>query len=318
MPATSRSTPGRSRTPPTRRASSIWSSRSAGTWGPSSTDSQSQSSSESRPAASPRLAFSAVAPEWRNWARDQACRPAAIEHPATREEVAASVRRARDRGRSVKVEGIELVDGAGEVRELAGDEDLLRAARVGLGALGVITAVTLRTLRAFTVRRVDEPRPLAELLVSLEELCERNEHFEFFVFPHAETALAIARNRTDEPPRRRGRLAAWANDILLENYVLELLARTGRRFPAGNRDLAGLATRLLSRTERVARSHQAFASERRVRFTEMEYALPRERGAEAVCRVLDLIAERDVAVFFPIEFRLVAPDDAFLSPAYQR
>ena len=350
-----------------------------------------------------------MAPEWRNWARDQACRPAAIEHPATREEVAASVRRARDRGRSVKVAGaghsfneaaltdgvmlvldrltrvidadcasglvkveagislrelnrrldevglamenlgdidvqtlagaistathgtgaayrnisaqveaIELVDGAGEVRELAGDEDLLRAARVGLGALGVITAVTLRTLRAFTVRRVDEPRPLAELLVSLEELCERNEHFEFFVFPHAETALAIARNRTDEPPRRRGRLAAWANDILLENYVLELLARTGRRFPAGNRDLAGLATRLLSRTERVARSHQAFASERRVRFTEMEYALPRERGAEAVRRVLDLIAERDVAVFFPIEFRLVAPDDAFLSPAYQR
>src|SRR5438067_1498976 len=166
MPATSRSTPGRSRTPPTRRGSSIWSSRSAGTWGPSSTDSQSQSSSESRPAASPRLAFSAVAPEWRNWARDQACRPAAIEHPAT------------------------------------------------LGALGVITAVTLRTLRAFTVRRVDEPRPLAELLVSLEELCERNEHFEFFVFPHAETALAITRNRTDEPPRRRGRLAAWANDIL--------------------------------------------------------------------------------------------------------
>src|SRR5204862_6339029 len=94
-------------------------------------------------------------------------------------------------------------DGAVEDTDVAGDEDVLRAARVGLGALGVVTAVALRTLRAFTVRRVDEPRPLAALLVSLEELCARNEHFEFLVFPHAETALAIARNRTDEPPRRR-------------------------------------------------------------------------------------------------------------------
>jgi L-gulono-1,4-lactone dehydrogenase len=350
-----------------------------------------------------------VAPEWRNWAGDQACRPAAIEHPATREDVAASVRRARDRGLAVKVAGaghsfteaaltdgvmlvldrltrfidadrssglvkveagislrelnrrldelglamenlgdidvqtlagaistathgtgaayrnisaqveaIELVDGAGEVRELTGDDDLLRAARVGLGALGAITAVTLRTLPAFTIRRVDEPRPLAELLASLEELGERNEHFEFFVFPYAETALAIERNRTPEAPRRRGRLTAWANDILLENHTLAVMARTGRRVPAQNRRLAALATRLLSRTERVVRSHEAFASERRVRFTEMEYALPREHGGEAVRRVLELIAARQVAVFFPIEFRLAAPDDAFLSPAHQR
>jgi L-gulonolactone oxidase len=61
-----------------------------------------------------------------------------------------------------------------------------------------------------------------------------------------------------------------------------------------------------------------FASERRVRFTEMEYAIPREHGPEAVRRVLGLVRERGFPVGFPIEFRLVAPDDAFLSPAHER
>jgi L-gulono-1,4-lactone dehydrogenase len=350
-----------------------------------------------------------VPAEWRNWAGDQACRPAAIEHPATREEVAAAVRGAREHGLRVKiagsghsfteaaltdgvmlvldrltrvldadrasglvrveagirlaelnrrldelglamenlgdidvqtlagaistathgtgaryrnisaqVEAIELVDGEGEVRELEGDDDLLRAARVGIGALGAITAVTLRAVPAFTIRRVDEPRPLGQVLRSLDELADRNEHFEFFVFPYAQTALAIERNRTEGPPNPHGRLAAWANDILLENHVLALMARTGRRVPAMNRRLAGLATRLLSRTEKVVRSHEAFASERRVRFTEMEYAVPREHGAEAVRRVLELVRQREVEVFFPIEFRLAAADDAFLSPAHER
>ena len=61
-----------------------------------------------------------------------------------------------------------------------------------------------------------------------------------------------------------------------------------------------------------------FASERRVRFTEMEYAIPREHGPEAVRRVLSLVRERELQVGFPIEFRLVAPDDALLSPAHER
>ncbi len=219
---------------------------------------------------------------------------------------------------SAQVEAIQLVDGQGEVRELDVDGDELRAARVSIGALGVITAVTLRTVPAFTLRRVDEPRPLTDVLDSIDELAERNDHFEFFTLPHTETALVIERNRTDEAPRPRGRLGAWANDVLLENHALGLLARTGRRFPSANPTLARFAARMLSRTEKVVRSHEAFASERRVRFTEMEYAVPREHGPEALRRVVELIRSRPVEVFFPIEFRVVAPDDALLSPAHER
>ena len=66
---------------------------------------------------------------------------------------------------SAQVEGVELVLGDGSVRELtAADGDLLRAARVGLGALGVVVAVTLRCVPAFRLRGVDRPEPLEDVL----------------------------------------------------------------------------------------------------------------------------------------------------------
>jgi len=220
---------------------------------------------------------------------------------------------------SAQVEAIELVAADGQVHELTrADGDMLRAARVSIGALGVITAVTLRAVPAFTLHRVDEPRPLAEVVANLDELAASNDHFEFFVFPYTETALVIERNRTEAEPRPRSRFAAWANDVLLENHVVDLLARTGRRFPSRNASLARVANRLLTRSERTDRSYRIFSSERRVRFTEMEYGIPREHGPEALGRVLDLIQDERIEVFFPIEFRVVAADDALLSPSHER
>jgi FAD/FMN-containing dehydrogenase len=90
---------------------------------------------------------------WSNWAGDQRCEPAALERPSR-----------------VGVEG---------------GEELL-AARVALGALGVVTEVTLQTVPAFTLRRLDAPVTLAEVLDGLDERVETNRHFEFFAFPHAD------------------------------------------------------------------------------------------------------------------------------------
>jgi FAD-linked oxidoreductase len=352
-----------------------------------------------------------VTTEWRNWAGDQRCRPAAVEAPSTREELAAAIQRAVEAGHRVRVAGaghsfteaaltdgvmlrldglnrildldrasgfvrveagislhalnealqaeglamenlgdidsqslagaistgthgtgaglrnisaqveaVELVLADGTVRELtAADEpDLLRAARVSLGALGAISAVTLRAVPAFTLHRVDSPRPIDETLASIDELGARNDHFEFFVFPYTDRALLIERNRTGEPPHPRGPLSAYLNEIVIENYAMDLLARLGRRFPGTIPRVVNLAASAFSTTEKLDRSYRIFASERRVRFTEMEYGVPREHGPEAVRRVLDLVREREIAVGFPIEFRLVAADDALLSPSFER
>jgi L-gulonolactone oxidase len=224
------------------------------------------------------------------------------------------------RNLSAQVEALELVLADGSVIEVSerSDPDAYRAARVGIGSLGVIYSVTLRAVPAFNLHRLDAPRPIEEALARLDELAERNDHFEFFVFPHTDTALTIERNRTEASPRPRGRVSAYLNEIVIENYAMDALSRVGRRFPAAIPRLAGFAAGQFSRTEKTDRSYRIFASERRVRFTEMEYAVPHEHGPEAVRRVLRLVRERELPVGFPIEFRLVAPDDALLSPAHER
>jgi FAD-linked oxidoreductase len=228
---------------------------------------------------------------------------------------------ARLRNLSAQVVSLELVlaDGS-ELTVSADDADptTYLAARVGVGSLGVIAAVTLRAVPAFTLRGVDAPRPLGETLDRLEQLGEENDHFELFVFPHCDTALTRTNNRVEEPPRPRSRVSAYANDVLLTNHAFHAFCLAGRAFPRWIPQLNRTVTRLAGSSTRVDRSDRIFASPRLVRFTEMEYALPRERTAEAVRRVMELIPRRGFQVPFPIEVRLVAPDDALLSPAHER
>ncbi|HVD37343.1 MAG TPA: D-arabinono-1,4-lactone oxidase [Solirubrobacterales bacterium] len=227
---------------------------------------------------------------------------------------------ARLRNISAQVEGIELVLADGSVRHFsaATHPDLLRAARVGLGALGAIAAVTLRCVPAFTLLRVDAPHPREEVLDTFAERAEAHEHFELFTFPYDDGALVLERNRTEEPPRPRGRGAAYLNDVVLENWALGALAGTGKALPRAIPALSRLAGRLASGSRTSDRSDRVFANERRVRFTEMEYGVPREAGPEAARRVIEWVRSNRYAVFFPIEMRVAAGDDAFLSPSHER
>lgn len=226
---------------------------------------------------------------------------------------------ARLRNISAQVEAIELVLADGSVRELDRDSGaLLQAARVGIGALGAISAVTLRCLPEFTLHRIDEPRPLEAVLGDFHQLAGDNDHFEFFVFPYTQTALTIRRNRTDRAPRPRSPLRRYVGDVIVENGVGDLLLRLGRRRPALIPRLARGAARVMSQGERIDRSDRIFANHRTIRFTEMEYAIPREHGPDALRRVLDLIASEHLDIPMPIECRVVAGDDALLSPAHDR
>jgi len=227
---------------------------------------------------------------------------------------------ARLRNVSARVEGLELVLADGGVRHLTAAEDpeLLRSARVGLGALGAIAAVTLRCVPAFTLERVDSPRPREQVLDRFAQLAEANDHFELFTFPYADSALVLERNRTGQPPRPRGRAAAYLSDVVLENWVLEALSATGRALPRAIPALSRLAGRLASGSRSVDRSDRVFANERRVRFTEMEYAIPREHGPDAARRVIEWVRSNRCPVFFPIEMRVAAADDASLSPSHGR
>jgi L-gulono-1,4-lactone dehydrogenase len=227
---------------------------------------------------------------------------------------------ARLRNISAQVEGLELVLADGSVRHLsaATSPELLRAARVGVGALGAIAAVTLRCVPAFDLLRVDSPQPREEVLDTFAERAAAHEHFELFTFPYADSALVLERNRLDGPAKPRGRGAAYLNDIVLENWALGLLAGTGKALPRSIPSLARLAGRLASRSRTSDRSDRVFVNERRVRFTEMEYGVPREAGPEAARRVIEWVRSNEYPVFFPIEMRVTAGDDACLSPSHER
>jgi L-gulono-1,4-lactone dehydrogenase len=221
---------------------------------------------------------------------------------------------------SSRVEAVELVLADGSVRELtaAGEPELLRAARVGVGALGAISAVTLRCVPAFVLERVDSPHPREEMLDRFEEMSALDNHFEFFTFPYSDRALVLERNRVDAPPRPRGGTAAFLNDIVLENWALGAFAATGKALPRAIPALSRVAAWVAKGGRTVDHSHRVFVNQRRVRFTEMEYAVPREHGPAAVRRVIDWIRRNRYPVFFPIEVRVTAADDAHLSTAHER
>lgn len=221
---------------------------------------------------------------------------------------------------SAQVAGIDLVTADGTLQRLTETDTpkKLRAARVAIGSLGVITAVTLKTVPAFNLHRIDQPMPLDEMLANFDEMAAENTHFEFFLFPYTRKALTIRRNRTSRPAAPRGRLESYLSDVVLENGIGDIALRWSGRVPASIPKLARFSGVAMNQAERVDVSHRVFANYRTIRFNEMEYALPREAGPEAVSRVLDLIESQRFPMGMPIECRVVAPDDALLSPAHGR
>jgi L-gulonolactone oxidase len=215
---------------------------------------------------------------------------------------------------SAAIRAVELTLADGTVVELDDGDDLL-AARVSVGALGVVSAMTVQTVPAFTLEGVDAPAPLEETLDRLDEHAAANDHFELFTFPHSPLALTRTNNRTDEPARPRGRAREWVEDVAFRNHAFAAFCRLGKARPRWIPALNRTVSRLSGTSRRVDRSDRIFASPRRVRFTEMEYAIPRKHLAAAVRAVRAMIGDRGFHVPFPIEVRTVAADDALLSPA---
>src|SRR3954468_4334181 len=221
------------------------------------------------------------------------------------------------RNLSANVVGMRLVDGRGNVVELTDPEDL-RAARVSVGAFGVVTEVAIRCVPLFGLRRIDERRPLAEVMGSLDELVAGNDHLEFFAFPHTDTVILRRTERVEPDVKATPHWRAFLEEELLENGVLGLACRIGRRFPAQIPRINRTLMRLAAGAKRQDVAHRVYASRRIVRFNEMEYAMPREQGPLVAAESLSQVAARRLPVGFPFEVRFVAGDDAFLSPPHGR
>jgi FAD-linked oxidoreductase len=224
-------------------------------------------------------------------------------------------------GMAAQVAGLELVLADGTVTTCSADAPaggLFDATRVGLGALGVLTAVTFRVVPAFLLEAREEPMRWSEVIVRLDELTSENEHFEFYWFPHTEGCLTKRNNRSPGPARPLGRLRYLLDDEFLSNTVFGVTSRLGHAVPAVIKTVNGVAGKALGSRSYVDAAYKVFTSPRRVRFKEQEYAVPRESLADVLAEIRALFARRDWRISFPIEVRVAPGDDPWLSTAYRR
>lgn len=229
---------------------------------------------------------------------------------------------ARFGGLATQVVGLTLVTAAGDFLRIDEHEnpELLPAAALGLGALGIIVEVTLQCVPAFVLKAVDEPAPLEDVLSTLDARVAASDHFEFYWFPHTDVALTKRQERLPESTRREPLPAVgrWIDETLLSNGVYRAVCATAQLVPAITPPFSRLAVRVTGDRRYTDLSHRVLTQSRTVRFREMEYALPAAEIVPAFREVRALIAQRGWRIEFPIEVRFAAADDLWLSTSHGR
>ena len=224
-------------------------------------------------------------------------------------------------GLATQVEALELVlaDGSLVTCSASSRPELFAAARIGLGALGVITTVTLRCVPSFTLVADERPLPVQEVLEQFDALAAANDHFEFYWFPYGRQALVKRNNRLPGPAvaAMPGWRRFWEFEVM-ENAAFGTLCRLGRARPALIPALNRFSSAALSSRSYADESHRVFVTPRRVRFVESEYAVPRESLGHVLGELRREVLRLAEPVMFPVEVRVAAADDIWLSTAYGR
>ena len=277
---------------------------------------------------------------------------------------------ARLGGLATQVEALDLVLADGSLVTCSAESrpELFAAARIGLGALGVITSVTLRCVPSFTLTADERPVPVDEVLEQFDSLAAANDHFEFYWFPYGRQALVKRNNRlplgdrvpwtsgsataprsatasgrrtasgsarasgsptasgsAGSPASRPGPTVAampgwrrfWEFEVM-ENAAFGTLCRLGRARPPLIPALNRFSSAALPSRSYADISHRVFVTPRRVRFVESEYAVPRESLLHVLGELRRQVPRLADPVMFPVEVRVAAADDIWLSTAYGR
>lgn len=213
------------------------------------------------------------------------------------------------------VKELELVTASGDVITCSDrqNQEVFNAARVSMGALGVVSKVTMANTDLYKLKRETTWLPIEEILENTETWADENRNFEFFYIPFSGMGFIDIQNVTDEPVSATEKLDQndGAEDL---KTLRDLLSWS----PKIRELVMGTYMKTISKEVTVANSWQNYASERNVRFNEMEYHLPRENMIPAFKEIRQLVESQFPEVFFPFEVRYIKSDDIWLSPFYGR
>lgn len=223
-------------------------------------------------------------------------------------------------GLATQVRGLTLVTGDGSVLTCTAEREpeLVTAASVGLGALGVVVEVTLQTVPAFLLRADEGSTVFSEVLERWPAWTAENDHVDLHWFPHTDWVLTKRNNRTDGPPAPPPAWRRLLDDEVLANGALGLMNELGTRRPDWQARINDVAGRTLSPRSYVDHSAAVFVSPRRVRFVECEYAVPRDALVPVLVALRRWIDDSGERIGFPIEIRSAAADDLWLSTGHRR
>jgi FAD-linked oxidoreductase len=229
---------------------------------------------------------------------------------------------ARYGGIATQIAGLELVLADGSLVSCSPIErpELFEAARIGLGAIGVLSTVTLHCEPAFVLAADERPEPIDALLERFDHLADTHDHVEFHWFPYGRNALVKRNDRRPigTEPAPLSPLRHYLEYELLENVALAGMCRLGRAVPRLVAPLHRTVDAVLSARTYSDLSHRVFVSTRNVRFVESEYALPRDALLDVLRELRRGIPTLADPVMFPLEVRVAAADDVWLSTAYGR
>ncbi len=216
---------------------------------------------------------------------------------------------------STLVEGIQLVNARGDLVDCdrQHNTELFEAARVSLGVLGIITQVRLQNVEPYRLRRETVWREFDEILEMADSEADKHRNFEFYYVPFSGMGFTDSQDISNE--------AVSSTEKLDGNEGVRDLqrARDWLEWSPGLRELVlGSYMKTLGDEVTIENSWKNYASERNVRFNEMEYHLPRENGLQALREVRVALESQHPEVFFPIEVRFVKGDDIWLSPFYRQ
>ncbi len=213
------------------------------------------------------------------------------------------------------IEALQLVDGRGQLVNCSRDQnpEIFRAAQVSLGAMGVVTQVRLQNMAPYRLRRETVWHEYEDILAMADEMADRHRNFEFYLLPFSGMGYTDVHDVTAEPFEASEKVDP--NEGVMD---LKLARDWLHDYPKVRELILGSYMRTIGDEVTVERSWKNYASERNVRFNEMEYHLPRESGLRALREVWETLESGHREVFFPIEVRFIKGDDIWLSPFYQR
>ncbi|MGW7104985.1 D-arabinono-1,4-lactone oxidase [Streptomyces xanthophaeus] len=221
---------------------------------------------------------------------------------------------------AAQIRALELVTADGQLLKCSEKEhpEVFAAARIGIGALGIVTSLTFAVEPVFFLTAREEPMGFDRVTAEFDQHFAENEHFEFYWFPHTGNCNTKRNNRSQGPAAPPGAVSAWIEDELLSNGLFQAANSLGRAVPAAIPSIARIASRALSARTYTDIPYKVFTSPRRVRFVEMEYALPREHVVEALRELKAVVDRSGLRISFPVEVRTAPADDIALSTASGR